>query len=139
MPSTLRVAACGLMLATLLSGCEAKEAVEAPFTKLTCYHMAHNKAGGYDFNVVAKNIPNLEYCAAALERMRLRFVSLGGTHTEITGSYQGQFIFVQREGGVLVAEIQERGLPRPHTHRRRPPCGAGRPPGALRPTMTWAR
>ncbi len=98
MPSTLRVAACGLMLAILLSGCEAKEAVEAPFTKLTCYHMVHNKAGGYDFNVVAKNIPNLEYCAAALERMRLRFVSLGGTHTEITGSYQGQFIFVQREG-----------------------------------------
>ena len=91
-------AAAVIAAAAILSGCQAKDEVEAPITKFTCYHMVHNKAGGYDFNVVAKNIPNLEYCAAALERMRLRFVSLGGTHTEITGSYQGQFIFVQREG-----------------------------------------
>ena len=42
--------------------------------------------------------PDLEHCAAQLEMMRLRFLGLGSTQSEITGAYQGQFLFLQKEG-----------------------------------------
>jgi hypothetical protein len=88
----------GLLAAlALLAACQKNE-VEAPTNKGVCYHMVHNKAGGYDFNVVQVNTPAIEYCAAALERLRIKFVALGGSHTEIAGAYHGQFIFVQHEG-----------------------------------------
>lgn len=82
--------------AVIVTGC--KPEVEAPSDKGVCYHMIPKKGGGYAFNEVSRNLPSLEYCAAALERMRLHFVALGGSHSEIGGSYQGQFLFVQKEG-----------------------------------------
>ena len=92
-----RLALCALAAAAAsLSACQAE--VEAPADKGVCWHMVPKKGGGYAFNEVRRDLPSLEYCAAALEHMRQQFVALGGSHTEIAGAYQGQFVFVQREG-----------------------------------------
>ena len=99
-PTVLRAPVVCALTAALtcltLAGCKAP--IEAPADKGVCWHMSPKKEGGYNFNKVSENLPSLEYCAAALEKMRQDFVRLGGSHTQITGAYQGQFIFVQREG-----------------------------------------
>ena len=43
-------------------------------------------------------MPNLETCAANLEAMRIHFITLGSTHTDIIGAYNSKFLFLQREG-----------------------------------------
>jgi hypothetical protein len=81
--------------AVLTSGCEKK--IEAPADRGVCYHAVPLKGGELKYNVVAKDVANIESCAAALEGMRMRFQRLGGKE-EITGAYQGSFLFLQREG-----------------------------------------
>ena len=56
------------------------------------------EGGGVRFNVVARDQPQIEFCAARLEEMRLKFLRLGGSKTEMVGAYQGQFIFIDRAG-----------------------------------------
>jgi hypothetical protein len=85
------LAACAL----LASGCEKK--IEPPADRGVCYHAIPLKGGEIKYNVVASKAPNIETCAAELEGMRLRFARLGGQQ-EITGAYQGSFLFLQREG-----------------------------------------
>lgn len=48
--------------------------------------------------MLATDQPQIEFCAARLEEMRLRFLSLGGNRREVIGAYQGQFIFIDRAG-----------------------------------------
>lgn len=79
-----------------LAACE--KAIEAPLDKGVCYHMAPQDDGTYKFNVVARNQPNIENCAAQLEGMRLRFLRMGGQTKEIMGAYQGSFILLRRDG-----------------------------------------
>lgn len=81
--------------AVSLAACTPGE--KAPDTARVCYHMVPRKGGKYEYFEVARNVGDIEHCAAELEKMRLHFVALGGTHTEIAGAYQGQFIFVERE------------------------------------------
>jgi hypothetical protein len=83
---------CGLCLA----GC-AKQ-IEAPTDRGVCWAIAQLPAGRVRFNRLAQNQPDLEHCAAQLEIMRLRFRALGSTQTQLSGAYQGQFIFLQPEG-----------------------------------------
>ncbi|WP_392353194.1 hypothetical protein V8F63_11045 [Brevundimonas sp. LF-1] len=79
-------------------GACAKKA-EAPGGTGVCYHMGQDaEGGGVRFNVVARDQPQIEFCAARLEEMRLRFLRLGGSKTEMVGAYQGQFIFIDRAG-----------------------------------------
>ena len=87
----------GLGLA--LAGCS--NAVKAPFDPGVCYYVVlpeDGQTGAPRFNVVAHDQPQIEVCAARLEEMRLRFLRLGGTNRDIIGSYQGQFIFIDRSG-----------------------------------------
>ncbi|HVL41635.1 MAG TPA: hypothetical protein VM348_05715 [Brevundimonas sp.] len=92
----LTIAALGAGLAGL-AACE--KTTEAPFDPGVCYAVEVKAAGETpQFNKVADNQPQIEFCAARLEEMRLRFLRLGGSRREITGSYQGQFIFIDREG-----------------------------------------
>ena len=91
--TTLALAA---LLAAGLSACE--KSVEAPDDTGVCWQMIEDGKGKVHFNVVAKNVPNLEKCAANLEALRLKFLAIGGNKEELTGVYQGQFIFVQKEG-----------------------------------------
>lgn len=71
----------------------------APFDQGVCYAVEPGKEGEEPtFNVVARDQPQIEFCAARLEEMRLRFLGFGGGRREIIGAYQGQFIFIDRAG-----------------------------------------
>lgn len=71
---------------------------KAPLDQGVCYHVGKIVDGEPMFNVLARDQPQIEFCAARLEEMRLRFLSMGGGKTELIGAYQGQFIFIDRTG-----------------------------------------
>ena len=73
-------------------------AVEAPADRGVCFHVQPLKDGKLRFNKLSDNEPDLEHCAARLEAMRLQFLRLGGSSTEVWGSFQGQFLFMRPEG-----------------------------------------
>lgn len=79
----------------VIAGCSGQ--VKAPTDVGVCYAI-ETPDGEPVFNVVARDQVQIETCAARLEEVRLRFRSLGSTRQEITGAYQGQFIFVDRRG-----------------------------------------
>ena len=83
--------------AALIGGCGG-ERIEAPTGRGLCWYIADQADGSIRNNKVAENIPNIEQCAAELERMRIRFIRMGGTNHEILGAYQGTFIMLRREG-----------------------------------------
>lgn len=85
-----------VVLGAAMAGCT-KE-VKAPFDPGVCYALASGENGEPQFNVVASDQPQIEFCAARLEEMRIRFLRLGGTTNELVGSYNGRFIFVDRRG-----------------------------------------
>ena len=80
-----------------VGGCQ--KSTEAPFDPGVCYAVQLGAEGeAPQFNKVAEAQPQIEFCAARLEEMRIRFLRLGGSRQEVTGSYQGQFIFIDRAG-----------------------------------------
>ena len=79
-----------------LQGCAPQ--VEAPADRGVCFHVQPLKGNKLRFNKLSENEPDLEHCAAKLEAMRLQFLRLGGSASEVWGAYQGQFIFMRREG-----------------------------------------
>lgn len=79
----------------LIAGCA--QAVKAPTDAGVCYAVERPE-GEPVFNVVARDQAQIEMCAARLEEMRLRFRSMGIPQEEVTGAYQGQFVFVDRRG-----------------------------------------
>ena len=81
---------------TTLVGCQAEP--DAPTDRGVCWHLAGTTGGKLKFNRLATHQPDLEHCAAELEKMRLSFNALGLVHSEVTGAYQSQFIFLQKEG-----------------------------------------
>jgi hypothetical protein len=83
-------------LSATLAGCGG-ETLKAPTDPGVCWHLVRAQ-GEYRFNKLASDQPQLEHCAARLEDMRLRFMRLGSAQAEVVGAYQGQFIFLQREG-----------------------------------------
>ena len=85
-----------LLAATALAGCEKR--TEAPFEAGVCLHVIEQKDGTLKYNPVAHDVPSMEQCAADLEGMRLRFVRMGSPNRELTGAYQGKFIFLEKEG-----------------------------------------
>lgn len=87
-----------LGLAASLVACAPKNTVEAPNAPNTCFHVAPLNNGTVRFNKLAENVGNIESCAAALEGMRLKFLRIGGAQAEIMGAYNGQFLFLQKEG-----------------------------------------
>jgi hypothetical protein len=84
------------LAAAALTACS--QAPQAPADAGVCYHLATLEGSKAKFNVVARGVPDMEHCAAQLEAMRIRFLQLGGSQQEVTGAYQGNFLFLQREG-----------------------------------------
>jgi len=70
---------------------------EPPGDVGVCYHVTADKAGKLAYHKLVK-APNLETCAANLEAMRIKFLTLGGSSQELLGAYQANFLFIQREG-----------------------------------------
>lgn len=79
-----------------LAACSQK--VEAPADRNVCFHAVLLKDGKVKFNRVSDSSPNIESCAASLEAMRVGFLRMGGQMTEIMGAYNGQYLFLQKEG-----------------------------------------
>ena len=97
----------GVLAAGLLAGCNTQ--TKAPFDQGVCYAVALPKEGEKTaprFNVLARDQPQIEFCAAKLEIMRMQFLRLGGSTREIVGAYQGQLIFIDR-GGVSFGRTLE--------------------------------
>lgn len=90
---TLRGAALAALAAAGLAACEPE--LQAPRTRGACFHMVADPAaeGGQRFNLLPGRYQSLEYCAAALEAVRIR-----GARGEIAGAYQGRFLFHNRRG-----------------------------------------
>jgi hypothetical protein len=86
----------GLLVIAAVAGC-AKRTVP-PGDPGICYHVVNNKDGSLKYNKLSENLPNLETCAANLEAMRIKFLRMGGSNLSILGAYQGNFIFLEREG-----------------------------------------
>jgi hypothetical protein len=80
----------------VMAGCA--KTLEAPTNRGVCWHLTKDDAGKPKFNRLADHQPDLEHCAAQLEIMRLNFRALGAGSATVTGAYQGQFLFLQREG-----------------------------------------
>ena len=91
-----------------LGGCSSQP---APDDAGVCWHMVFAKDGKPQFNRLADKVPNIETCAMKLEVMRLQFLKVGGTHREIQGAYQGQFIWLQREGVYVSQKIDGNRYP----------------------------
>lgn len=88
----------GLVLLGGLAACE--KAAEAPMDEGVCYHVGEDKTqpNGIRFNVVARDQPQIEFCAARLEELRIKFLRMGGSNNDLIGAYQGRFIFIDRQG-----------------------------------------
>ena len=84
-----------LAAAGLLAGCQQR--TEPPGDPGICYHVVAQKDGKLKYNKLVA-APNLETCAANLEAMRIKFLTLGGSAQEILGAYQSNYIFIQRAG-----------------------------------------
>jgi hypothetical protein len=84
------------LAASLLAGCS--KTIEAPADRNVCFHAVLLSNGKMKFNKVSENSPNIESCAASLEAMRLQFLRMGGRMQEIMGAYNGQYLFLQKEG-----------------------------------------
>ena len=76
-----------------------------------CFMVAAQKDGSLKYNKLPGAQSDLEHCAAALEAMRVRFLSLGGNQYEITGAYQGNFIFLQKEGVFTAPSLEAHRYP----------------------------
>lgn len=70
-----------------------------------CYHVVPQKDGTLKYNKLV-NTPNLETCAANLEAMRIKFLRMGGTQSEIYGAYQSNFLFLVKEGVMTSTSLE---------------------------------
>jgi hypothetical protein len=100
------VLAIAAAMGSALALCACKPAIEPPAQAGLCSHLAAIENGKPRFNTVAQNVPDLEHCAAHLEAMRQRFISLGSNNTSIVGAYQSQFLFLD-DTGVSTAQTYD--------------------------------
>jgi hypothetical protein len=86
-----------LILAASLTAAACAKKTVPPGDAGVCYHVVQRKDGTLKYNklVMAKS---LETCAANLEAMRIKFLTMGGNQQEIVGAYQSNFLFLQKEG-----------------------------------------
>jgi hypothetical protein len=98
-----------------------------------CYHVVPQKDGKtLRYNRLVEHVPSLEQCAANLEAMRIRFLRLGGSNREIYGAYQGNFIFIEKEGVFTAPSLEEhRYLALVRTGDGRLAIPGAMPPGAV--------
>ncbi|MCA3719711.1 hypothetical protein [Phenylobacterium sp.] len=84
-----------LVAGLALSACA--QSIEPPGDPGVCYHVQPT-SDGLKYNRLPSLQPDLESCAAALEAMRVRFLSMGGNQRDIAGAYQGSFLFLVPAG-----------------------------------------
>jgi hypothetical protein len=92
----MRAVLIGVGMAAALGGCQ--KSLDAPTDPGVCWHMVQPPKAAPKFNVLARNVHDLEHCAAELEKMRINFQSLGLPQIAVTGAFQGQYLFLNRYG-----------------------------------------
>jgi hypothetical protein len=89
-----------ILAATLgmtLSACGGEQ-LAAPSDRNACYRMAQIEGEEIRFNLVAEDLQSIEFCAAELEKARMELVRSGVGGDTISGTYNGQFLFIDRRG-----------------------------------------
>ena len=92
---TAAAIAATLVLGASLSACEAR--TEPPGDAGICYNVVPQKGGKLKYFKLV-NTTSLESCAANLEAMRIKFLRMGGTQTNVYGAFQSNFLFLVPEG-----------------------------------------
>jgi hypothetical protein len=84
----------------ILGGCQKK--IQAPTDLGVCYFIGHVKPSeapnGLKFNVIARDQPDLEHCAAQLYNVRRAMRTTGTAGDETDGAYQGNFLQATNHG-----------------------------------------
>ncbi|MBL8553434.1 MAG: hypothetical protein JNL41_04085 [Phenylobacterium sp.] len=70
-----------------------------------CFHVVPQKDGSLKYNKLVST-DSLEKCAANLEAMRIKFLTLGGSQQEIYGAYQANFLFLVKEGVMTSTSLE---------------------------------
>jgi hypothetical protein len=78
---------------------------EPPGDPGICYNVVPQKGGKLKYFKLV-NTPNLETCAANLEAMRVKFLRMGGSQSEIYGAYQANFLFLTSEGVLTSTSLE---------------------------------
>jgi hypothetical protein len=104
-----RWSALALVVGLGLAACAPE--VEAPTDRGVCWHMITPKGGKRQFLKLTENQPDLEHCAANLEAVRIKFLSMGGTIDEVDGAYQGEFIFIDKHGVFVAPSLNATPFP----------------------------
>ena len=95
-----------LALSTLvLGGCAQR--TRPPGDPLVCYQVQPQHDGSLKYNRLPSKQLDPGHCAGALEAMRVKFLMMGGSQRDIVGAYQGNFIFLQREGIFTAPSLEE--------------------------------
>ena len=84
-----------LMTALALAACAKR--TRPPGDAGVCSHVVPQKDQSLKYNKLVL-ADSLEKCAANLEAMRIRFLSMGGSTQQLYGAYQANFLFLEKEG-----------------------------------------
>lgn len=93
-----------LALATLALGACANKTTP-PGDAGICYHVVPKADGSLKYNQLVK-AASLEVCAANLEAMRIKFLSLGGSNQDVYGAFQSNFLFLVKEGVMTSTSLE---------------------------------
>ena len=99
----MRFVAATALVVSSLAAAACSSSPEPPFEPGVCFFVVPDETqpDGIKLNVVARDQPQIEFCAARLEELRVRFLGMGGSNREIVGAYQGKFIFIDATGVLL--------------------------------------
>lgn len=103
MSRTASIVAIVTSLGMALAACAQR--TEPPGDAGVCYHVVPQKGGKLKYNRLV-DAPNLETCAANLEAMRLKFLRMGGTSSDIYGAYQANFLFLEQQGVMTSTSLE---------------------------------
>lgn len=103
MPRTASIVVIVTGLGLALAACAQR--TEPPGDAGVCYHVVPQKGGKLKYNRLVA-APNLETCAASLEAMRLKFLRMGGTSSDIYGAYQANFLFLEQQGVMTSTSLE---------------------------------
>jgi hypothetical protein len=94
-----------LVLAAALALGACAKRTRPPGDPGVCYHVVPQKDQSLKYNKLVQT-DSLEKCAANLEAMRIRFLTMGGSTQEIYGAYQSNFLFLVKEGVMTSTSLE---------------------------------
>ena len=94
-----------LVLAAALALGACAKRTRPPGDPGVCYHVVPQKDQSLKYNKLVQT-DSLEKCAANLEAMRIRVLTMGGSTQEIYGAYQSNFLFLVKEGVMTSTSLE---------------------------------